>query len=278
MQAGSFEANRANRTSILSHKKDLGNSLNQLKTKLQKISQRAKIAETQKTKLRDQVHEGQSQLYATLQSRKMNQADYQRHYDELERLSQSYDMQNWKLKIIASLLELSHGRVLTRKEVKQMSRELDAKNDQKMVWMSNFIATIKKGYHGTANPDTVNVPIDAIMVVLARARSTMIEDEREAIISFIEKVKKALYKSNEQTDLDTIPMKIFQGVLDQLYNTFEQQKPVISGFISDLKATYFHEVTLAKCGNNLQKCQELELKVCAEFCNNYLEKLLESIN
>ena len=64
-----------------------------------------------------------------------------------------------------------------------------------MIWMTNFIATLKKGYHGTKNPDSVNVPIDSIMEVLARTRNTMSEDEREAIIFFIEKVKKALYKS-----------------------------------------------------------------------------------
>lgn len=278
MAGASLEASRANRTSILSHKKDLQSSCNQLKTKLSKIGTRSKIAEAQKSKLQDQITEAKDQLYATLQSRQMNQIDYQNQCDELDRLSKSYDMQNWKLKIISGLLKLQMGRALTRKEMKQMQRELDAKNDQKMIWMTNFIATLKKGYHGTKNPDSVNVPIDSIMEVLARTRNTMSEDEREAIIFFIEKVKKALYKSQEYTDLDTIPIKIFQDVVEAQYNSFEQQKPVISGFIADLKATYFHEVTLAKCGDNRQKCEELELRVCAEFCNNFLEKLLESIN
>lgn len=266
------------RTSLIAGK-DLKNSLTNFKAHVGQ--KKAEITQKKNNKARYIAENQQIDklLSEKFKSAKISEQEYSEIKYELYKVSQDYEAQLAKQKIIINFLTLKETN-LDMQEINRMLADFQLKKEKQLIVLQHFVLRLKEITVSISKSFQAYVKMEHISRTLGEF-SMENNESRDILVDFLEKVKIQLRKDGIADDNDdAIPFGVLEKTITNIFVKWEREKTILEGFVNDIFAVFCEEFNLSKeavINSRPKNKRELELKVVAEFINMYLERLHQSI-
>lgn len=235
-----------------------------------------------KRRLREDVRQEGGQVMAQLDQAftqlAISESQYHAARSELEGLVEAIESQLWKEKTLSRFMHKTQVGEVTLQKLKRLLGGQQMEREGVLLAMQRFVYELKRWKSQQSDPTQPLVfSLADLEVYLQDNLHRLLPEDRTGISFFLERMQKHLQRLSVLKPVEILPATGLEKIVEETFVKWDGERLILEGVIRDIEAALEQEkkireeVKLGKGG------AELELKIVAEFVNQYFDKLEENI-
>lgn len=235
-----------------------------------------------KRRLREDVRQEGGQVMAQLDQAftklSISEAQYHAARSELEALVEAIESQLWKEKTLSRFMQKTQVGEVTLQKLKRLMGSQQMEREGILIAMQRFVHQLKVWKSQNSDPTQAMVfSLDDMEVYLQDNLYRMLPEDRSGVDHFLERMKKHLQRLSALKPVASLPMTGLEKIVEETFVKWDGERMIVEGVIRDIEAALVQEEKIREEMKMGKGGHELELKIVAEFINQYFDKLEESI-
>ena len=236
----------------------------------------------QKRRLREDVRQEGGQVMAQLDQAftklAISEGQYHAARSELEGLVEAIESQLWKEKTLSRFMHKTQVGEVTLQKLKRLLGGQQMEREGILLAMQKFVYELKRWKSQQVDLNqTLVFSLADLEVYLQDNLHRLLPEDRTGISYFLERMQKHLQRLSVLKPVEILPAAGLEKIVEETFVKWDGERLILEGVIRDIEAALEQEKKIREDVKLGKGGADLELKIVAEFVNQYFDKLEENI-
>ena len=237
---------------------------------------------TVKRRLREDVKQEGGQVMAKLDEAftrlEITETQYNAARKELEMLVDTIESQLWKEKTLSRFMHKTQVGEVTLQKLKRHFNSQQVEREGLLISMQRFVHALKVWKEQTTDVTKGMVfSVTDLEKYLEENLYKLGPEDRTGISYFLERMHKHLQRLSIIKPVESLPLSGLERIVEDCFVKWDGERVMLEGVFRDIETALEQEEKIRDEVKMNKGGKELELKIIAEFVNQYFDKLEESI-